>query len=170
MSMLKQCGADSGLTLHAKTAADLMTANPVSIHEGATVHEAAAFLARRGISAAPVINRAGRPVGVVSRTDLLHHQGQGAVYVLGLPGSGKPAAAPQPADDSRNGGSGRPGGSAAVRDVMTPVIFSVHPESSAAAVVEKMVALKVRRLFVVGEDGVLVGVISAFDVLQRLGW
>jgi CBS domain-containing protein len=31
-----------------------------------------------------------------------------------------------------------------------------------------MVAFKIHRLFVVDEDGVLVGVISAFDVLRKL--
>lgn len=59
------------MVLDARTARDLMTANPVSIHQAATVGEAAAFLSGRGISAAPVIDEAGRPVGVVSGTDLL---------------------------------------------------------------------------------------------------
>ena len=54
---------------------------------------------------------------------------------------------------------------------MTPVVFCVRPETSAAKVVEKMLALGVRRLFVVDDDGVLVGVVSAVDVLRRLrGW
>jgi CBS domain-containing protein len=35
--------------------------------------------------------------------------------------------------------------------------------------VEKMLALNVRRLFVVDDAGVLVGVVSAFDVLRGLG-
>ena len=39
----------------------------------------------------------------------------------------------------------------------------------AAKVVGKMLTLKVRRLFVVDDAGVLVGVISAFDVLRGLG-
>jgi predicted transcriptional regulator len=35
-------------------------------------------------------------------------------------------------------------------------------------VVEKMLALEVRRLFVVDSDGVLIGVISGVDVLRNL--
>jgi CBS domain-containing protein len=51
---------------------------------------------------------------------------------------------------------------------MTPVVFSVAPDAAAAKVVQEMVALKVHRLFVVENTGVLVGVISALDVLRRL--
>ncbi|HVK08380.1 MAG TPA: CBS domain-containing protein [Gemmataceae bacterium] len=50
---------------------DLMTPNPVSVRRGITVREAAAFLAGRGIGAAPVVNDAGRAVGVLSRSDVL---------------------------------------------------------------------------------------------------
>jgi len=38
----------------------------------------------------------------------------------------------------------------------------------ASFVIEEMVGLKVHRLFVVDETGVLVGVISALDVLRRM--
>jgi CBS domain-containing protein len=55
-----------------------------------------------------------------------------------------------------------------VRDLMTPAVFAVSPESSAAEVVREMLALKVHRLFVVDTCGVLVGVISALDVLRHL--
>ncbi len=76
------------LMLQARTAAELMTTNPQSLRQGATVAEAAAFLSTRGFSAAPVIDEAGRPVGVVSRTDLLHHHGQRAVRLLAAPLTG----------------------------------------------------------------------------------
>ena len=50
------------------TARDLITRPPVSISESSTVREAAAFLIDAGLHAAPVINEAGRPVGVLSRS------------------------------------------------------------------------------------------------------
>jgi CBS domain-containing protein len=50
---------------------DLMTRNPVSVRHGITVREAAAFLAGRDIGAAPVVNDAGRAVGVLSLSDAL---------------------------------------------------------------------------------------------------
>src|SRR6202011_2496057 len=61
------------LTLDAVTAADLMSDNPVSIRAEASVMEAVAMLTDRGFSAAPVIDEAGRPVGVLSRADLVTH-------------------------------------------------------------------------------------------------
>lgn len=57
---------------------------------------------------------------------------------------------------------------ARVRDIMTPVIFSVPPDAPAKQVVNDLVELKVHRLFVVDRAGVLVGVISALDVLRHL--
>jgi CBS-domain-containing membrane protein len=55
-----------------------------------------------------------------------------------------------------------------VRDLMTPAVFSVAPAAPAAQVVEQLLALRVHRLYVVEEDGTLVGVISALDVLRHL--
>src|SRR5262245_16560746 len=61
------------VVLQARTAVDLMTANPLSLREDATLTEAIAFLFDRNISGAPVIDEAGRPVGVLSQTDVLIH-------------------------------------------------------------------------------------------------
>jgi CBS domain-containing protein len=130
-------------------AAELMTPNPVSIRESATVREAIELLTRRGISGAPVIDRAGRPVGVVSRADILVHDRESVDHVA-------------PADDEEESGADR------VRDIMTPAVFCVSPDAPASRVVREMTELKVHRLFVVDELGVLVGVISVLDVLGRL--
>src|SRR5262245_16741872 len=59
------------LMLWAATAADLMTPNPLSISENATLREVVTFLTEKGFSAAPVIDEAGRPVGVVSQADIV---------------------------------------------------------------------------------------------------
>jgi CBS domain-containing protein len=138
MKMLKHRRPTTELALHARTAADLMTPNPVSIGRYSTLTEAATFLTGRGISAAPVIDDAGRPVGVVSRSDILARHQTTAV------------------DRSP------------VHTVMTPAVFCVRPDTPAGKVVEEMVGLGVRRLFVVDDSGALVGVISAIDVLRKL--
>lgn len=59
------------LTLAAQTAADLMTPSPLSIPAATSVAEATAFLIARDFNAAPVIDEAGRPVGVLSMSDIL---------------------------------------------------------------------------------------------------
>ena len=61
------------LVLHAETAEDVMAPNPISIRAEAGVPEAIVLFTEKGIAAAPVIDEAGRPIGVVSRSDLLIH-------------------------------------------------------------------------------------------------
>ncbi|MBI2899788.1 MAG: CBS domain-containing protein [Planctomycetes bacterium] len=144
----------SDLVLHG-TAKDLMTRNPISIPETATIREAAKLLVERGFGAAPVINEAGRPVGVVSGTDIVRYEGERVEYL------------PQ-ADRRRPGYQIESTASAPVREIMTPVVFTVRADTAADAVVREMLARRVHRLFVVDVTGVLVGVVGAIDVLRHL--
>src|SRR5438128_1821807 len=73
------------LTLCAGNAAELMTPNPVSIRANATVREALALLLDHGYSAAPVIDDAGRPLGVLSRSDLLIHDREVIQHLAPMP-------------------------------------------------------------------------------------
>ncbi len=156
------------LVLDARTAADLMTPNPRSLRDDALVKEAAAFLTDHGFSAAPVIDKGGRPIGVVSRADLVVHEREKVDYLPSAADSADAAEqtrAGQPLP--RSGFQVEKTDLTPVRDIMTPVVFSVAPDTPAGTVVDEMLKLKVHRLFVIG-DGVLVGVISALDILRRL--
>ncbi len=156
-------------TLRAKTAADLMTPNPVSIRDVATVPEAVALLVDKGFSAAPVIDEAGRPVGVLSRADIVVHDREKIEHLAPIPEYYQKSELRTDTGETLEWGfQVESPDRTRVRDIMTPVVFSVTPESSAARVVKDMVALKVHRLFVVDPAGVLVGVISALDVLRHL--
>jgi CBS domain-containing protein len=131
------------LVLRAETAADLMRPDPVSLRGDATIQEALDLFTSKGFSAAPVIDDAGRPIGVLSHSDLVVH-----AHARGLaPGTTDPAL---------------------VRDLMTPTVFAVSPETPAEQVVADLLALKVHRLFVVDGMGILTGVISALEVLRHL--
>jgi CBS-domain-containing membrane protein len=152
--------ATKPLVLRAETAAELMTPNPVSLSDEAFVSEAVALLTERGFSAAPVIDAAGRPVGVVSRTDLLIHDREQCGLPVPTAWDEEPPAA---------GFQVKQIDATLVRDVMTPVVFCVAPDDGAECVVNQLLGLKVHHLFVVDADGVLVGVISAQDVLKFLG-
>jgi CBS domain-containing protein len=125
------------LVLEADTARDLMTSNPVSISEHATVRQAAAVLMDREIGAVPVINDAGRPIGVLSRADIVRRERDAS-------------------------------GQNEAREIMTSTVVSIAPDDFAWQAIAKMAAFKVHRLFVVDESGVLIGVISAFDVVRKL--
>lgn len=152
------------LKLVGRTAADLMMPNPISLRADAGAAEASALFTEKGITAAPVIDEAGRPIGVVSRSDLLIHHREHARNPAGKPDyffalSFETIDAPREI---------KPGVLLTVADLMTPAVFAVSPETPVQRVISDMVGLHVHRLFVVDEDGVLVGVISTMDVLKHL--
>jgi CBS domain-containing protein len=161
------------LVLRAQTAADLMSPNPVSLRETATAREAAYFLTERGISAAPVVNEAGAPVGVLSQTDLVVHDREKldplANHEAYVEDFSEFAAVPgEPRGIWNELKLERVDDKALVRDLMTPTVFTVRLDAPSAQVIEDMLALRVHRLFVVDDGGVLVGVVTATDVLRRL--
>ena len=152
------------LILAVQTAEELMTSNPVSLREDATIPEAVALMTDRGFSAAPVIDEAGHPIGVLSRTDILVHDREQVRHA-------------QPADEPEEGHRRRSrhegfsieiADSTRVRDIMTPAVFTVSVATPAVDVVKRMCELKVHQLFVVDEDNALIGVISALDIVRRL--
>lgn len=156
------------LVLAADTARDLMSENLLSINESATVSEAISFLIAKGFSAAPVINEAGRPVGVISYTDIVIYsrykekRQPSSVEYFEHANLNKALEEPAEADPKTQEFS------TPVSEIMTPAVFSVKPETPVRLVVEQFTALRVHRLFVVDDAGVLIGNISAFDVLQHL--
>lgn len=131
------------LTLRAATAADLMTPGPVSLADSDDVAEALEFFTARGFGAAVVIDAAGHPLGVVTKTDVLvHARGH------------KPSLEP---DDTP------------VTEFMTPAVFAVSTDTPVRSVVEQFLEAGVHHLFVKDAYGVVVGVISPLDVLKKLG-
>jgi len=163
---MHKSGARSRLFLDAQTAAELMMPNPISIDEDATVHEAVAMLIDRGFSAAPVIDAAGRPVGVISRTDIVRRDREKPDLMPPYFADSEPLLA-----NSERLGSGfqiEVTDTTRVKDIMTPIVFAVPPTCPVANLIEEFLARKVHRLFVVDEDGSLIGVISALDVLRQL--
>ncbi|MFM7150267.1 MAG: HPP family protein [Gemmataceae bacterium] len=152
------------VVLQARTAAELMTANPLSLREDATLKEAVAFLVDRSISGAPVIDEAGRPVGVLTQTDVLIHDREEVDYI---PAPELEYGTPLPRswwDDFQI----EKVDTTPVRDLMTPAVFSVGMDVPAWKVISQMRDLNVHRLFVVDEQGVLVGVITAMDIVRTL--
>jgi CBS domain-containing protein len=169
MKKLLKHDAAPRLALWADTAADLMRPNPVSIRDNATIREAVALFTDKGFSAAPVIDAAGRPVGVLSRSDIVVHDREKVEYLAPVAEYYDQSELEMRSGERlRNGYQVERVDPTLVRDLMTPAVFSVSPETRAGKVVDQMLALKVHRLFVVDESDVLVGVISALDVLRHL--
>lgn len=153
-------------------AKDLMSPNPVSIRCDAGIREALELMTDRGFGAAPVIDESGRPVGVVSRTDILIHERECVRH----------ACAPEerhspydwcdwdtfPERPLPEGFSIEVTDPTTVAEIMTPAVFTVSLETPAREVVKRMRELKVHHLFVVDSDLSLVGVISPWDMLRHL--
>lgn len=158
------------LILKADSAKDLMSANPTSIHVNATVNEAIALLAGRGFHAAPVVDEAGRPIGVISTGDILRHDREYTRHLERVPQFYSvselrlPSGERLPEDSYQVETVDR----TKVRDIMTPAVFAVPLHATPELVVKKFNELHVHRLFVVDAAGVLVGVISTLDMLRKL--
>ncbi len=148
----REVHTETRLSLQAQTAEDLMTRNPVSIQASATPQEAAEFFYKHGFSAAPVIDEAGRALGVLSLSDLAWFQRAKDGHFQDATPEVKPKVST----------------SRTVREIMTPADFSVRPETPIRQVLEEMCASKIHRLFVVDGEGTLIGVIAAFDVMRDL--
>ena len=141
-------------------ARDVMTRNLVTVRPDMPVAALAALLSERGISGVPVVDAAGKLLGLVTESDLMRR--------LAAARDGKPGWLARL--------FGEPGDAAAryarahgrrVEDVMTRDVTTITPGTpveSAAALMERQ---NIRRLPVV-EEGVLLGVVSRADLLKAL--
>lgn len=158
--------ARTPLVLVARTAEEMMTPGPVSIAKDAPLSEAVDVLATRGFSALPVIDDAGRPVGVLSQADIIRYDREHVEHATPVPDyysrsslawEGDIAEAVAEVSDAPR-----------VEEIMTPIVLSVERTAPAAVVAEKLCKHRVHRLFVVDEAGTLIGVISVLDILKHL--
>lgn len=154
--------------LRAETAADLMTASPISLREEASLHEALVLFAEKRFSAAPVIDESGRPVGVLSQSDIIIHDREKVAYVPEVPEFYSKADLATNAGERLRGFQVEQVDTTCVGDLMTPAVFSVRTDTPCEKVIEQMLALNVHRVFVVDRDDILVGVISATDIVRKL--
>lgn len=138
---------------------DAMTRPVVSASESDTVRAAAEALVGREFRALPVVDDAGRLVGVVSNTDLIERGGLGARIEL--------LSAMEP--DAREVFLDRIPADRLVGDVMTRDVVSVGTRDTVAAATRVMSERGLKRLPVVDAAGLLVGILSRADVLRAVG-
>jgi CBS domain-containing protein len=138
--------------------AEVMNKNPICISTDLSIDEVAALLLRHGISGAPVVDRSGKPVGVVSKTDLVREQHRNRSVL-----NASTAIHPQPADmDDRVLHRPR----TTVAEIMTPVAFTLPSSAPISQAAALMAFESIHRLPVVSETGAVVGVVSSIDVLR----
>ncbi len=182
MRTREQAAAAPGAGL---TVRDVMGSRVVSVSPDDPVRELATVLSREGVSGVPVLERDGRIVGVVSATDVVRLAARAEEIPAGHPAWDQPVL-PEEADDDAavayliargvpvdftDPGLAPPDGERygayTVRDLMTPVAFGVAPDDSVADLARFLLRGRIHRALVV-EDGILVGIVTPFDILRAL--
>jgi CBS domain-containing protein len=137
----------------------IMTRTTYCVKEDVTIEAATALLLEHAMSGMPVVDDEGRPIGLISKTDLLRHfheSGDGieavdANRVARTMGTGfHPTAV-----------HGTP-----VREVMMPVVFAVDESASIACAAALMAGENVHRLPVLADDGTIAGILSTLDIVR----
>jgi CBS domain-containing protein len=153
------------MTLPPLQAQDLMTQNPKSIDEDATINESATALTDARISALPVTNHDGELVGVLSRADIVRLEGERGDFEMSTSnlGPGEVDAA-----EIQRGFHVDTTRRTPVKKIMPPSVYVVRPEANLVSVVDQMLKRHVHRLYVIDSKGKLIGVVSALDLLRAL--
>ena len=143
----------------------IMTCEVISFEASTDIVTATRVMLERGISGAPVLDETGRPVGMVSKTDLLeawHAQSQ-------LPGpvpaglGAEPALAALPVKVQDETATAVIAG-----DIMVPYLLAVSSRAPISLAAALMAYEGVHRLLVLNESNQMVGIVSALDVLRWL--
>jgi len=134
---------------------ELIHKHPHCATEQQSVGELVSLFLDTGISAVPVVDDNGKPIGFVSKTDVLRQ--------LKGPHTATPAALDSPVqpwwDAERLS-------QLTVKAIMTPAVYTCLPTTSVADATAAMAFEGMHHLPVADESGKLVGMLSALDVLE----
>ena len=143
-----------------------MAREVVCVREDTSVESLRELFLDRHISGVPVVNETGRPVGVVSKTDLVRdgtldelqasHDDDGALIARsqGVPYRLGPGFHLEQIPR------------ATVRDIMTPFILSLPEEATLADAAALMAYEGVHRLLIVAVDGTVAGLLTSLDLVR----
>jgi CBS-domain-containing membrane protein len=137
----------------ATTVADVMTPRVISVTGSTGYKDIVGLLRRHRVSAVPVLDVAGRVVGVVSEADLLLKQAAPALPV------GAVRLAWRLRERSK-------ASAVTAAELMTSPAVTVHADAEVAKAARLMRDRNVRRLPVTDTDGRLVGIVCRSDVLR----
>lgn len=141
-------------------ARDLMTADVVTVPPETPVMAIARLLSDRGISAVPVVDGAGKVLGVVTEADLIRRLAGEEDRPASWFGSLFSDPVAQAERYARTHG-------VTARDLMTEAVVSVAADANAGHIAHLMEERGIRRVVVV-EDGKLKGIVSRADLLRAL--
>ena len=135
------------------TVGDVMTRRVIAVKKDADFKEILAVLRQHRVSACPVIDDAGKVIGVVSEADLLYKEAdadlpRGAIRLRWRLGERTKATA------------------ISAGELMTSPAVTIWPGAPVTEAARSMQECQVKRLPVVSGDGRLVGIVSRADVLS----
>jgi CBS-domain-containing membrane protein len=141
-------------------ASDIMVSDVITVKSSGTVQEVAELLLRNRISALPVVDDAGKLVGMVSEGDLIHRgdagTGHDRPWWLRLLMGRDVLAAEFVRENSRT-----------VADVMTRGVISAVPDTPVADVAMTLERHRIKRVPIV-HNGKIVGIVSRANLIQAL--
>jgi|GEM_PF-802054 len=141
---------------------EIMTQPVETVRLKDSLHDVAHLFTENHIGAAAVLNEQGKPVGVITKTDLVRYEEENlesrVIEKKGL---------------SRLNGEPKRSGfyvinnEDTVQNWMTPVIFTVKLETPMKELARRMVKYGIHHIFVQSKNGnPIVGIVSSFDVLR----
>lgn len=144
-------------------ARDLMTTEVISVAPDTPTREIARILAEHRISAAPVVDKAGAPIGMVSEGDLVARDEADRVarrdWWLALLAEDEGMTAEFIHRLTPEGCS--------ARDIMSAPVITVGAETDVTDVARLLATYRIKRVPVV-EDGEMVGIVSRADLVRAL--
>ena len=137
------------------TVKDVMTTHVISVTKDASFRTMAAAMREHRVSAFPVLDEAGKVIGVVSEADMLAKQALDS-EPQGMPGMIAGLLRRREHEKARGTTAG---------DLMTSPPVTVAPDDTLERAARLMYTRKVKRLPVVDANGHLVGIIGRSDLL-----
>ena len=140
-------------------ARDVMVSPVITVGKSATVRDVAKILLEKRISAVPVVDDAGKVVGIVTEGDLIHRAEAGTErpyswWTHFLTGDATMAA------DYAKSHARR------VEDVMTSDVITAPPETPLHEIATLLEERQIKRVPIVNKDGNLVGIVSRANLIQ----
>lgn len=151
------------------TAKDVMNDNVITVQERMTVPELASLLIDNMITGVPVVDEAGKLVGVVSATDIVRSSARKTAALKEKHESNYYLRGWEDKLDEEELGEFHvvEDEGLLVRDIMTPLIFKVSENTSISEMADTMIGGRIHRLLVTKDERV-VGIVTTLDMLRAI--
>ncbi|HEY9638492.1 MAG TPA: CBS domain-containing protein [Coleofasciculaceae cyanobacterium] len=148
----------------AKTVADVMSRDPITVKPQTPIKEAIKILAEQRISGLPVVDDAGKLVGVISQTDLLWQETgvEPPLYITFLD-SVIYLENPARHEQELHKALGQ-----TVGEVMSSDPITVTPDQPLRKAAKLMQEKSIRRLGVTDDQGKVVGILTPGDIVRAM--